>query len=68
MTGAPATGIIATDGEIVEAYVNVLAINGFYGMSYEQWFKVLAATWVILLLIKNTYNFYRWVAEVFNES
>ena len=68
ITGVPATATAATAPVDVELYINVLAVNGIGGIAYAQWFQILAATWVIVLLIKNTYSFFRWASEVFNNG
>ncbi|MCZ6898270.1 MAG: hypothetical protein O7D95_06160 [Betaproteobacteria bacterium] len=47
-----AAGTAATAPADVEIYINVLAVNGILGIAYAQWFQIIAASWVLILILK----------------
>lgn len=68
ITGVPAAATATTAPINAEVYVNVLAVNGIWGIAYAQWFQILAAMWVMFLLAKNTYSFFRWLYDSIGEE
>lgn len=67
-TGTGAAGVTVTPTNLYPTETAEFLTNNFlWHISYSEWFKILAAAYVGMLIIKTLYGFGRWVRFRYRE-
>lgn len=59
-TGTGAAGAATIETAVYHEY---LTHNFLFAVSYAEWFKILAAAYVSMLIIKTLWGFFRWIKK-----